>query len=672
MNDWPNGVVLGPPLVVPCANVDLDSLLSKEWLLSNKIGAYASSTVVGCNTRRYHALLVAATMPPVGRVVTLSTVMEQLIIGEKTYDLATNEFAGSFSPQGHQYLVEFRNDAAPTFVYHIDDVELVKEIMIADGTNAVAVRYTLRGQGATLRLWPFAAMRDFHGLRKVHEPHQITFQTASGGVIVTDRLRPIHGLHLVSREAQFVPKPQWWYRLEYRTDIGRGQEGHEDLYTPGYFDYDLASGQSCQLTASMEEEPTPLGFETTLTRRRVRLAELAASVAHHEDPSMQRLAMATDAFVVQRSFPGSPPSSTVVAGYHWFADWGRDAFISLPGLLLATGRFEQAKQVFMTFASNISQGQVPNRFDDYSTVAHYNSIDASLWFIIAAERYLQATGDIAFWRSVLMPAANSILTAYQVGTRFDIHADADSLLMGGSPKTQLTWMDAALGEDVITPRHGKAVEVNALWYAAHQIMAHRCRGIDENVANRYAQYAGLIGPAFVRAFWNDSSKCLFDCITDGWADATIRPNQIFAVSLPFSPLSKEQQAAVLRCVTEKLLTPYGLRTLSPDDSRYRRRYGGSWESRDRAYHQGTVWAYLLGPYIEAYLKVNDCTPFAVAQAHNWLAAMDTHLSQAGLGYISEVFDGDPPHTPGGCIAQAWSVAEVLRAKVLVAQCQKNL
>jgi predicted glycogen debranching enzyme len=671
MNDSPNNVALPPVLVVPCVNQELDSLLSKEWLLGNKIGAYASSTVLGCNTRRYHALLVAATTPPVGRVATLSTVMEQLVVGDTVYDLATNEFAGSFSPQGRQYLVEFRNDIAPTFIYRVGNIELVKEIMLADQTNAVAVRYTLRGQGASLRVWPFAAMRDFHALRKVHQPHQMTFQTAPDGVIIHDRLRPIHGLHMVSREAAFVPKAQWWYRFQYRADISRGQEGHEDLYTPGYFNYDLAAGQSCQLTATMEEEPTPLGFETTLTRRHNRLAELSLSVAHHNDTTLQRLAMASDTFVVNRSFPNGPPSATILAGFHWFADWGRDAFISLPGLLLATGRFEQAKQVFMTFAQHISQGQIPNRFDDYSTAAHYNSIDASLWFIIAAERYLQATNDVAFWRSHLMPAADAILRAYHNGTRFDIHADADSLLMGGSHKTQLTWMDAALGEDVVTPRHGKAVEVNALWYAAHQILAHRCLGIDDNLAARCAHDAALIGPAFVQAFWNDSTKCLFDCITDGWADATLRPNQIFAVSLPYSPLGKEQQSAVLKCVTEKLLTPYGLRTLSPDDSRYRRRYGGSWESRDRAYHQGTVWAYLLGPYIEAYLKVNECTKFAVTQAHSFLAAMDSHLWQAGLGYVSEVFDGDAPYMPGGCIAQAWSVAEILRAKLLVAQCQEN-
>ena len=663
---------LPPPIVVAIKGGDLDRLLTQEWLTANSLGAYASSTAVGCNTRRYHGLLIAATLPPVGRVATLSTVMEHLTVGEETFELATNEFTGSFSPRGVAHLAEFRNDVAPTFVFRGRGWELVKEVLLADAANAVAIRYTWRGPAARLCLWPFVALRDFHGLRKTSEPHQMTFQALTPNRIsVQDRMQQQQALFLDAQDANFEPRPQWWYRFCYRTDIGRGMDGYEDLYSPGNFFRDLADGQTVQLTASLKD-PLPVDFDRTLDRRRRRLETLAHSVAGKGDETARRLAVASDAFVVQRSFPNAPPTATILAGYHWFADWGRDTFISLPGLLLATGRFEQARAVFRTFAGSIAHGMVPNRFDDYATTAHYNSIDASLWFVIAADRFVEATGDRTFWRDVLMPACHAILSSYHDGTLFDIRADADGLLCGGSHHTQLTWMDAALGKEVVTPRHGKAVEINALWHSAHCIMADRCRGVDDALADHYANAAALIGPAFARTFWNAELGWLYDCISDNWPDASLRPNQVLAVSLPHCPLSLSHQQSIVRVVTEKLLTPYGLRTLSPDDSRYRRQYGGSWETRDRAYHQGTVWAWLIGPFIEAYLKVEGPTPFTLAQAHRWLEPFDAHLREAGLGTISEVFDGDAPHTPGGCIAQAWSVAEVLRAKLLVTDLERQL
>jgi len=655
---------LPAPIVIGIGEDKLDSLLDTEWLLTNRIGAYASSTVIGCNTRRYHGLLVAAGAPPGGRITALSTVMEQLTVGDETHELATNEFDGAFCPRGVKYLAEFRNDVAATFVFRIGEAELLKEVILAEKANTVAIRYTLRGSNGGLHLWPFAAMRDYHHLRKVHRPHQMTVELAESGAVVTDRQHPRHALYLISREADFQVKPQWWYRFYYRTDMSRGQEGFEDLYTPGYFVLELSDGRCCQFTASLDE-PVPLGFATTADRRRGRLETLADSVGPGADQTIRRLAVATDAFVAERTCPDGRNSATILAGFHWFGDWGRDAFIALPGLLLATGRFDRAREVFRTFAAHMSEGMIPNRFDDRSSAPHYNSIDASLWFIIAAERYLVATGDVDFWRQTLMAAANAILTAYGDGTRFDIHADADALLTGGSPQTQLTWMDAALGREVITPRHGKAVEINALWHSAHRIMGHRCRGIDEELAERYAERAVLIAKAFIRTFWNGRANCLYDRVADETPDESIRPNQLLAVSLPYSPLTPAQQADVVRVVAEKLLTPLGLRTLAPDEKGYRGRYGGSWESRDRAYHQGTAWAWLMGPFIEAYLKVEAGSPSALSQARKYLAAFDAHLDEAGLGFISELFDGDPPHAPGGCIAQGWSVAEVLRARMLI-------
>ncbi len=653
------------PITIRPGDHDLDELLSREILLTNRLGSYASCSVIGCNTRRYHGLLVASTRPPVGRIVMLSTLMEQLITGQVVTDLATNEFNGTFSPQGYRNLLEYRDGPAPTWVFQVGDVELTRQLALHETRNVLAVRYTLRGPAATLRIVPFTALRDFHHLRDADAPQQLTFETSGETVLVRDRNSDqIPGLAIHAPGCQFTPHPDWWRQFRYRTDLGRGQDGHEDLYTPGHLQIRLEDGQSLQITAGVNDA-SDLDFEDTVTRREKRLAELACSLDDEADETDRRLAAATDAFLVRRDFQDGSTSTSILAGYHWFADWGRDTFIALPGLLLSTGRFDQARQVFRTFAENIRNGMVPNRFDDYSPTAHYNSLDASLWFIIAAERYMQATDDADFWSRTLMPAIHEILTAYRQGTQFDIFADADGLISGGSEKTQLTWMDAKLGHEAITPRHGKAVEINAMWNSAHWIMARRCEGVSPDLADQYSNDAVLIARAFGRTFWNPTMNCLYDCVTYGQPDGTVRPNQIFAVSLPYSPLLPEQQQAVVNVVRDKLLTPVGLRTISPDDPRYRRRYGGSWESRDRAYHQGTVWAWLIGAFIEAHLRTAGNREQACESASQWLSGFADHLQHAGLGSISEIFDGDEPHFPRGCIAQAWSVAEVLRARKLV-------
>jgi predicted glycogen debranching enzyme len=652
------------PIVIPCAGRAITDLLGAEWLIANQIGAYASQSVTGCNTRRYHGLLVAATKPPVGRLMALSQLHEQLTVGAGTYDLSTFEFPSTIHPRGASLLHEFVNDVVPRMVFRIGPLTLTKEIILAEAANAVAVRYALFGGPGELRVRPFAALRDFHNLRKAQAPHLLTFELTDSGAMVNDRMRAAGPLYLAAKGARFEPGPQWWYRFHYRVDHFRGQDADEDLYSPGCFVMRLDDGSPAQFTASLSD-PRQVDFDDTAARRRGHMAELAAGLGGDAGEFSRRLAVASDAFVVRRHFPNLPPSWTILAGYHWFADWGRDAFIALPGLLLCTKRFAQAREVFQTFAENISQGMVPNRFDDYSTLAHYNSIDASLWFIIASERYVEATGDTAFWRRTLMPAIQRILDSYHEGTRFDIHADANGLIMGGSYNTQLTWMDVKLGDQAVTPRHGKCVEINALWHSAHRILAHRCRDTDPQLADRAAARAEMIAQAFNEAFWYDQGGYLYDCLPDGTHDASIRPNQVLAVSLPYSPLPADRQAAVVRLAADRLLTPMGLRTLDPADPRYRRGYGGSWESRDRAYHQGTVWAWLIGPFIEAYLKVEGFKPFALAQASKWLDGFNEHLRAAGVGYISEIFDGDAPHGPHGCIAQAWSVGEVLRARRLI-------
>lgn len=673
--------MLPPPIEVDVAGGDLEELLTREWLLTNRIGAYASSTVVGCNTRRYHGLLVAATAPPMGRVTALSSLLERLVIDEQSYELATNEFDGAFAPRGHDFQTRFEQGVVPRFVFRVGEgdgaAELAKEVVPAESANAVAVRYTLRGGSGALHVRPLAALRDFHHLRACGDPGQVTYRVEDGAVAVEDRAAEVRTLWLELAGADFEGAPDWWYRFLYRADVARGQDGFEDLYTPGEFRVELDDGASVVFTASLDG-PQRVDYDRELERRRRRLGSIVGALPVEADEPTRRLAMATDAFVVERRFENAPPSPTILAGYHWFADWGRDAFIALPGLLLETGRLDEARGVFRTFAGRIADGLVPNRFDDYSAGVHYNSIDASLWFIIAAERFCRAGGDAAFWRDTLQPAAAQILRRYREGTQFDIRADADLLLSGGSARTQLTWMDAKLGDEVVTPRHGKPVEVNALWHSAHRIVAARAAGVDDALAEECREHAELIAKAFCETFWDEGAGRLYDCVCDGSPDGSMRPNQILAVSLPYSPLEPERQRAVVEAVERDLLTPAGLRTLAPGDPRYRRRYGGSWESRDRAYHQGTVWAWLTGPFVEAMLKTagagedpvepRNVRPFARERAREILRPFDAQLTRAGLGYLSEIFDGDPPHAPRGCIAQAWSVAEVLRVRRLLARC----
>jgi len=642
------------PIVVNCSREDLDDLLGREWLRVNSLGAYASSTVVGCN---------------IGRIVALASVLEDVTVGPKRFELGVNEFPGAFAPNGVRLLKEFRDDLAATFVFDLDTAELTKEVLLSHADNAVGVRYTLRGGPAELRLRPFAALRDYHALRSADEG-SLRFELTSDGAVIRERDSSGTPLFLRVDHGRFDPDAQWWHRFRYRADLARGQDGHEDLYSPGWFVGRLEDGRSCQLTAGLGR-PVNVDFDALLKERARRRRALVGALPEDADEASRRLAAASESFVVRRDLPRVPAPLTIVAGFHWFGDWGRDAFIALPGLLLVTKRFAQARQVFSTFARYISNGMIPNCFDQRDGPPHYNSIDASLWFIVAAERYMRATGDDAFWRETLFPTCRSILTAYEEGARFGIRADADGLLAGGSERTQLTWMDAALGGEVITARHGLPVEVNALWYSAHRILAGRCRRIDHAFAQRSDERAELIGRAFRKTFWNEQQQCLYDCIADGRADASIRPNQILAVSLPHSPLTLDQQRAVVARVERDLLTPMGLRTLSPEDSRYCPRYEGGWDQRDRAYHQGTVWAWLMGPFVEAYLKLYGGDASARDRLRNWLAAFDAHLRQAGLGFVGEIFDGDPPHTPRGCIAQAWSVAEVLRARMLLLDCERT-
>ena len=499
-----------------------------------------------------------------------------------------------------------------------------------------------------MQLMPFVSLRDFHALRSASNAYFRVTSDARSVVTTEGDL----ALHVQADAGHFEEKPDWWYHHTYAIETERGQDDTEDLFNPGSFIYETTGKGQVTLWAGVE--PTGLLDWDAEVKRRNENSGLSAEKRTISVPSVgpiERLYHAAHDFIVQRKQPNGAPGCTVIAGYPWFADWGRDTMISLPGLFLTTGRFTEAAQVLSVFAQYVSDGMIPNRFDDYSNEPHYNTVDASLWFIHAVFEYVRLSKDTATFETRLLPACKAIIDGYRRGTRFKIAMDpADSLIMSGDASTQLTWMDAKCGGIAFTPRQGKAVEINALWYNALKLM-----GMDDLAASVQA--------SFQEKFWLSPSQGCYDVVNDNYRDAQIRPNQIFAASLPHSPLSLEQRQAVVEVVRRELLTPFGLRTLSRSEPGYRGRYIGDQMNRDSAYHNGTVWPWLIGPFLEAYLIAHDRSADAVKQCRIWLQPLIDSMDRGSIGQIAEIFEGDEPHRPVGCPAQAWSVAEVLRIAV---------
>lgn len=666
------------------ADWTIDELLEKEWLLTNSRGGYAGGTVAGCNTRRYHGLLVGSLNPPVNRIVALSNCLETLIIAGREMHLSTFEFDDRLSPQGWQYLQEFQRDVGVQFRYRLNGIELTKSVYLDTDSDMVALVYTFAGVGDGLDfvLRPFVTLRDFHALQKSYA--NLTCLQQGPNLLVRHDVPYSCQLLLRPEDMGFQQDPQWWFNFSYRREKQRGQDYTEDLWSPGFFKcrvdsparfvlwaklYDADGHQTPPLSSAIADAKPDAGkFNLDRLRRKLRKEQSALlKNMDGKDPDLRTLWLASSQFIAQRQIIGKKSAATILAGFPWFADWGRDAFLALPGLLTCTGRLSEAESVLTTFAEAADEGMIPNRFDDYSNTAHYNSVDASLWFIHSAFEYLSAGGSSKIFDEKFLPVIRWIIERYYNGTKFDIHADADGLITGGSDQTQLTWMDARYQGTPFTPRCGKAVEVNALWYNALCRLAEFYRDSDIETAKHYGLMAEEVAQGFCKVFWNDFAECLYDCVRpDGTIDASLRPNQIFAVSLPFSPLSAQRQKKVVRRCQKDLLTPYGLRTLSPEDERYEGTYAGPQQQRDRAYHQGTVWPHLMGPFIEAYLKVNDFSKESKKDTMEFIRPLLEHLAADGcIASISEIFDGDTPHKPRGCIAQAWAVAELLRAYLLV-------
>jgi len=666
----------------------IEEFLCKEWLLTNNRSGYACSTIGGCNTRRYHGLLIGSLNPPVNRIASLANCMEMVISTQKVYNLSTFEFADKFTPEGYTYIKQFRQDTGVHFDYQLDDIELTKSLYLLRDSDSIAMVYDFTHiTDAVEFTWrPFVNLRDFHSLQKSYA--SLSSAEIGGGLLIRHDIPNSCELFLSSSPGKFQKDEQWWFNFVYRIDRQRGQDFTEDLWTPGFFKNRIE--QPCRIIfwanfgqhSRLNEFPNQdiEAVVKDLRQHQQQIIHKSKSIKHfiQNGKDYTSLSLAADKFVINRdsttkqselkqSQTALKSRTTILAGFPWFADWGRDAFISLPGLLLSTGRSDEAKSVLTTFANAAEKGMIPNRFDDRSNTACFNSIDASLWFINAAFQYLNVTNDYDTFTNELLGTIRRIVDSYHRGTLFNIHADKDGLITGGDNTTQLTWMDAKYNGVAFTPRCGKAVEINALWYNSLCLLARFYSERDTDSANYYHSMTDKVEESFRRVFWNETTGYLNDCIfTDGTIDASLRPNQIFAVSLPFSPLTVEQQKSVVEIVQKELLTDYGLRTLNPSDSRYRGHYTGSFEQRDGAYHQGTVWPYLIGAFVESYLKVNNFSKTSKAKAAEFIAPLLGHLTADGcLGQISEIFDGDPPHTPRGCFAQAWSVAELLRAYLMI-------
>jgi len=638
-----------------CSNADVGG--RKEWLVTNGIGGYAMGTVAGFPTRRYHGLLVAALQPPVGRTLLVSKLDEEATYLGRSYALAANQWAsGITDPQGFVHLDRFHLDGTtPVWTFALADALVEKRVWMQPDANTTYVRYDLVRASAPLQL-SLRALVNYRDYHSTTHADGWTMQVApvEHGVRV-DAFDGATPFFLRCDNAAVIPAHAWVRDLHFAVEAYRGLDAEEDVVHAATFEASFAPGGSLTLALSTDEDASLDGSTAYSERQRYETERLREARAEEASPEARQLVLAADQFVVSRPSEENPEGKTIIAGYPWFSDWGRDTMIALPGLLLATGRADVTARVLRTFARFVNRGMIPNRFPDAGFRPEYNTVDATLWFVEAIRATVEATDDEALLRD-LFPVLERIVESHRSGTRYGIHVDPeDGLLAAGVPDIQLTWMDAKVGDWVVTPRIGKPVEVNALWYHALRTLADFARRLDRD-ASEFDEAADRVAASFAR-FWNADRGYCFDVIDgpDGH-DPALRPNQLFAASLLHRPLSPKQQRAVVDVCAQHLFTPHGLRSLGPDEPGYVGRYGGDQRQRDGSYHQGTVWGWLVGPFVEAHLRVYGDE----VEARSFLGPLVRHLSDHGLGSISEIFDGDAPFSPRGCPAQAWSVAEVLR------------
>jgi predicted glycogen debranching enzyme len=660
-----------------------EDAIQKEWIITNGLGGYVSSTVLGINTRKYHGLLVAAFNPPRDRRVCLSKLDEEISIGSNIYPLGANEFQNEILPKGHHYLKAFSLSPLPKYTYAVQNVEVQKTIFMPYGKNAVVTVYNvsnLNDYDVKIRVFPLINSRHFHSTTD-RRRLPWDFVQEHNNREVNARFVPQSRLIMTSTQGRYFSKGgKWIEKIYFREEASRGESCLDDCYQPGYFETQVSANKSGKFAISviahknheeargiLAEMPVNMHDVEAMYEKEVeRRGDLLAKFydIHNNvlaSDWLNWIVSATDMFIAEVVNAGQ---GSVIAGYHWFEEWGRDAFISLPGLMLVTGRFEDARSTFLKFKNHCKKGLIPNVFSDGAAKQPvYNAVDANLWYVNAVLQYLKYTNDFRFIRESLWETLKTMSENYVEGTAFGVGMDSDCLLSHGP---QLTWMDTSIDGQPVTPRTGKAVEIQALWYNALKIMQLLAIKFKEkNEAEKHSRIAESAKKSFAREFWNPEENCLFDVVNRHDKDTSLRPNQIIAVALDFAMLDDSRNEKLVDAVHRELLTPYGLRTLAQKDPNYVGVYAGDRRSRDKAYHNGTVWPWLLGPFTKAFLKTKGYTEHRREYSlKSFLLPLFTEeISKAGIGTLSEIFDGQPPHTPRGCIAQAWSVAEPLRAYV---------
>jgi predicted glycogen debranching enzyme len=636
---------------------DFERASSLEWLETNHTGAYAMGTVAGVNTRRYHALLIASLNPPVDRYSILSRVEEEVTLDGKTFELATVQYPSTVQPHGFDLLDEFRLDPFPTWRYQVASAAMEKTVCLLDKQQTVLVRYqTTHACRLAVRFFP--SFRAYHSLTQQNSALKNDVREEQGRVTFApyEGLPPLTVFH---GAGAFTRDGIWFLNHEYLRELERGLDFREDLFSPGSISFELSPEQPVWFIATLEpgRYPSPLAYSDI---ELMVAEETSRRRFNAPTPLESSLKRALDQFRVVRS-NGLP---SLIAGYPWFTDWSRDTLISLSALSIAGCPADESKSILTMLLRERSHGLLPNRFSDRNSRPEYNTADATLWLFIAAHDYIERTKDWKFLRDLLYPAALDILAWHQRGTEYNIHVDpADHLLSCGTPHTQLTWMDAKVGDRPLTPRNGKPVEINALWYNALRITAQWAEMLAlRRDSERYSHEARLVLAGFQTSFWNAQRGCLYDVIGPSSRDPRVRPNQLFALSLPYPVLDRERARLVVGTVQKDLLTPVGLRTLEPKDPTYQPRFEGGVAQRDGAYHQGTVWPWLIGPFVAAYLYAYGESDQALKFCRQILNRFEPELTACCLGSLSEVYDADPPHRSGGCPAQLWSIAQIIIAR----------
>ncbi len=631
--------------------INLEFSLSRELIRTNRAGSYASTSIIGCNTRKYHGLLVCP-MPQIDgeRHVLLSSVDETVMQHGAAFNLSIHKYPGMYDPKGHKYAREFFAEPIPTLIYRVGGVVLRKEQLFSVKAERIMTRYTLleANSETILRLKPFLAFRSVHSLTRENLDINTKYQKCGNGISMSlyEPYKPV--FMQFSKHIDYVHVPHWYYNIEYIEDQKAGHNYQEDLFVPGYFEIPIARGESIVFAAGLEET-NPSVLDTLF------INEINARTPRNS--YLNCLQNSAQQFLVKNN-----SKYEVIAGFPWFGSWGRDTFISVCGLFLTQGDFETAKNILVSAGDKLKDGLFPNLESGKEAV--YNAADASLWYFYAVQQYLSFTNDIESVKNHFYAAMQNIFNAYCNGTHYNIKKHDNELIYAGSNNVALTWMDVVIDNEPVTQRGGYTVEINALWYNAVCFLIE-CAGlvIDQDFVRENHQLPEQIRNAFNNMFWDEKRKYLADYHNNGYTDWKVRPNMIFAASLPYKVIDEDIACAVTEKVKNYLLTPRGLRSLSPNDPDYRGTYDGVQENMDRAYHQGTVWPWLLGFFCDAWLGIYGKSGLNMIE--RLFNGFEDEMTRHGIGTISEVYDGDPPHLPGGAISQAWNVAELLRIEYLI-------